>query len=141
MKTRKISKALVLLLAVVFCCCGLVITGCGGSSSDIEGSWRLDGLNLRDKSYAIEDLARAVHSNQADAVSLVLEADGDGNFTLYGQDGETAIAGGTYRESEDGYLFSVDGGKHSVKAAIEDGKLILHDDSSAVKSKMIFVKE
>ena len=141
MKRRRKKPAVVLLLAVVFCCGCFVMAGCSGAASSIEGNWQLDGLQLRDESYAIEDLAWAVHSDQADAVSLALEVDGDGSFTLYGQDGETALAGGTYSESDDGYLFSVDGGKHSVKAVIEDDKLVLHDDSSAVESKMIFIRE
>ncbi len=126
------NRILIIMVAVMMMTACLVMTGC----SKIDGSWQLSGLEVGGNTYTIEELAEAVNSQKADEVSIVLEIN-EGNFTLY-NDGKV-VAEGTCIETEDGHILNVNGG--SVNAEKSGGELILHDTSSEVESKMVFIKK
>ncbi len=126
------NKIPIIMVTVMMITACLVMTGCG----KIIGSWQLSELEVGGNTYTIEELAEAVNSQKADEVSIILEIN-EGDFTL-SSDGEV-VAEGACVETEDGYALNINGG--SVNAEISGGELILHDTSSEVESKMVFVKK
>ena len=126
---KLISVTAVAVMMLVAC---MAMTGCGS----IDGRWQLNKLEVGGNSYTIEELAEKVNSQKADEVSIILEIN-EGDFTL-SSNGEV-VAEGACVETEDGYALNINGG--SVNAEISGGELILHDTSSEVESKMVFVKK
>lgn len=146
MKRAKKTICCILTLAVLMAS-GVMLTSCGGKDTTVEGSWTLSEMEVRDKSYTMEELAKAVRSDKAGKVAIRLDIDGEGGFELYVGDKKEPVAEGQYSAAEesgeeaDGYVFTVDGGKQHVSATLKEDKLVLHDTVSTVESKMIFVKE
>lgn len=142
---RCIFAMAVLIVAVI------TLASCGSKDTAVEdplvGSWTLSEIQAGDKSYTLEELAAAVHSDKAGEVTILLDIDGEGRFALYAGDAKEPVAEGQYSVAEEsgeeagGYLFTVDDGKQHVSATLEEDKLVLHDTVSAVETKMIFVKE
>lgn len=126
---KRFSAVVAAMLLLVAC---LMMTGC----SNIEGRWQLNKLEVGGNSYTIEELAEKVNSQKADEVSITLEISEE-EFVLYS--GEKAVAEGTCSEAENGYIFEING--RSVNAEKSGSELILHDTSSEVESKMIFIKK
>lgn len=134
MKKHLLALLVILMLAFM----AFSITGCG--ISDIEGSWQLTEIQVGEESYTIEDLAELANAENAEGVSIILNIDDEGGFTLAKAGHQDADVKGTYSETDEGYLFSGEGGR-DVIVTPEDGKLVLHDKSSEVESKMIFEKK
>jgi len=126
---KLISVTAVAVMMLVAC---MAMTGCGS----IDGRWQLNKLEVGGNSYTIEELAEKVNSQKADEVSITLEISEE-EFALYS--GEKAVAEGTCSEAENGYIFEING--RSVNAEKSGSELILHDTSSEVETKMIFIKK
>ena len=145
------SLAPALMASLVLC---MALAGCGGgeteSENPIAGSWVLSEMQMGEKSYSLEDFAAAVRSDKTDEISILLDIDEEGGFTLHAGDAEEPVARGRYSAAEEdgeegeasgGYLLTVDDGRQNVKAAIEEDRLVLHDASSTIESRMIFTKK
>ncbi len=147
---KRLKKIIFCVLALtVMMTSGSLLTGCGSKEAEnpLVGSWNLSEMQTGDKSYTLEEFAKAVRSDKAEEITILLDIDGEGDFVLHVGDAKEPVVEGHYSAADaDGeetgeYVFAVDGGKQHVAASIEEDRLVLHDTVSAVETKMVFVKE
>lgn len=133
---------LILLISVLMIAAGILLTACGQQNEEngVEGSWQLTELQLREKHYTLDELAKTVDSDKGDETVLILDVNADGGFTLHRGDLSDKVAEGSCNQTEDGWIFALNE-QQEVTASIEGNRLILHDTLGAVESKMIFVRK
>ena len=128
---RKLMHILIVIMIFTTC---ITMVGCNGKS--IYGTWQLTEMQVGENTYTIEEFAEQVNSSKANKVTIVLEISED-EFTL--KNGENLVAEGVCEDTEDGYALIINGS--TVIAQKSGSELVLHDTSSDVKSKMVFVKK
>lgn len=116
--TQKImSLVLVAVLAMA------LLAGCGGSKSEIVGTWEATKVEASGITLDFKEFAQQM-GQDADSFKMELTAKDDKTFSM-NMAGETGE--GTWEEKSGKYVLTADG--EDMEVQIEDGKLIFADEA------------